>query len=458
MTAPALVWFRDDLRISDHPALSAAARSGRPVLAVYVLDEETERPLGGASRWWLAGSLETLAAELGALGVPLLLRRGRADIAIAALARESGATALHWNRRYRQAAARLDDALAASLSREGIAVEAHEGDLLFEPAAIRAGNGKPYRRFTPFWRACLAASPPAKPIPAPARIAAPAAIPASERLAGWRLRPTAPDWTAGLRAAWTPGERPARLRLRRLLERGLADYARDRDFPVKAATSRLSPHLRWGEIGPREVWHAVEAARGGAAFLRELGWREFAAHVLWREPDLATRPLRAEFARFPWRSDARALRAWQRGRTGYPLVDAGMRELWTTGAMHNRVRMAAASFLVKHLLLPWQAGEAWFWDTLVDADPASNAMNWQWVAGCGIDAAPYFRIFNPVLQSRKFDPEGDYIRRWLPELGGLSAREIHTPWDASGPAYPLPIVEHAAARERALAALARTRR
>ena len=458
MTAPALVWFRDDLRISDHPALSSAAKSGRPVLAVYVLDEETERSLGGAARWWLAGSLESLAADLGSAGVPLVLRRGRADAAIAALVRESRAAAVHWNRRYRQAASKLDDALAAELRREGVAVETHEGDLLFEPAAIRSGSDKPYQMFTPFWRACIGASPPPRPMPPPAQVTAPAEIPASERLADWRLRPSAPDWAAGLRAACTPGERAARLRLQRFLERGLAEYPRDRDFPAKPATSGLSPHLRWGEISPREVWHAVEAAGGGAAFLRELGWREFAAHVLWREPDLATRPLRAEFACFPWRSDARSLKAWQRGRTGYPLVDAGMRELWTTGVMHNRVRMAAASFLVKHLLLPWQTGEAWFWDTLVDADPASNAMNWQWVGGCGIDAAPYFRIFNPVLQSRKFDPEGDYIRRWVPELATLSAREIHLPSAATAPAYPSPILEHRAARERALAALARTRR
>jgi len=458
MTAPALVWFRDDLRISDHPALSAAAKSGRPVLAAYVLDEETERPLGGAARWWLAGSLEGLAADLGSAGVPLVLRRGRADIAIAALARESAAAAVHWNRRYRRAAAQLDDALAAELRRNGVSVEAHDGDLLFEPAAIRSRAGEPYRIFTPFWRACLAASPPARPMPPPARLTAPPSLPASERLADWRLRSSAPDWAAGLRATWTPGERAALLRLRGFVEGGLASYGRDRDFPAKAATSGLSPHLRWGEVGPRQVWHVAAAAGGGTDFLRELGWREFAAHVLWREPDLATRPLRAEFERFPWRSDPRALNAWQRGRTGYPFVDAGMRELWTSGVMHNRVRMAAASFLVKHLLLPWQAGEAWFWDTLVDADPASNPMNWQWVAGCGIDAAPYFRIFNPVLQGRKFDPEGAYIRRWIPELAALRGRAIHAPSSPGETAYPAPIVEHEAARSRALAALATTRR
>jgi len=455
MTAPALVWFRDDLRVSDHPALATAARSGRPVLAAYVLDEKSERPLGGAARWWLAGSLEALAADLRVLGVSLVLRRGRADVEIAALARESGAAAVHWNRRYRQAAAALDDELAARLRCEGVAVEVHEGDLLFEPAAIRSGSGEPYQMFTPFWRACLAASPPARPVPGPKRLTAHTPALASATLAEWRLRPSAPDWAAGLRAAWTPGERAARRRLRRFLERGLARYARERDYPAKAATSGLSPYLRWGEISPRQVWHAVAAEGVDAAFLRELGWREFAAHVLWRAPDLATTPLRPEYARFPWRSDARALTAWQRGRTGYPLIDAGMRELWSTGVMHNRVRMAAASFLVKHLLLPWQVGEAWFWDTLVDADHASNPLNWQWVAGCGIDAAPYFRIFNPVLQARKFDPDGAYIRRWVPKLASLSVREIHAP--SAVPGYPQPVVDHASARQRALVALARLR-
>ncbi|MGE5203292.1 MAG: cryptochrome/photolyase family protein [Acidobacteriota bacterium] len=462
MTAPALVWFRDDLRLADHPALVAAARSGRPVIAAYVFDDETERPLGGAARWWLAGSLEALAADLAALGVPLVLRRGRADKAVRALVRESGAATVHWNRRYRQAAAALDDALAATLGRGGIAVEVHAGDLLFEPAAIRSGSGAPYRVFAPFWRACLAASPPAPPLPRPRRIAASSDYPTSERLGDWQLRPSAPDWAAGLRATWTPGEHAARRRLQRFVRHALADYALRRDFPAKAVTSGLSPHLRWGEVSPRQIWHAVHAedGRSGAAFLRELGWREFAAHALWHVPNLATTPLRPEFAHFRWRRDVRALRAWQRGRTGYPLVDAGMRELWATGAMHNRVRMAAASFLVKHLLLPWQAGEAWFWDTLVDADPASNAMNWQWVAGCGIDAAPYFRIFNPVLQGRKFDPEGEYVRRWVPELRKLSVRDVHAPWLASTPSasgYPPPIVEHAAARRRALAALSRSR-
>jgi len=455
--APVLVWFRDDLRLADHPALAAAARSRRPVIAVYILDESTERPLGGAARWWLAGSLEALASGLRRHRVPLVLRRGRADRIVRALLKETGAGAIYWNRRYRLAAAGLDDRIAAMLRRQHVEAEIGAGDLLFAPESLRSGSGEPYRVFTPFWRACQRMPPPAMPLPAPRRLTAPGAVPRSERLEDWGLRPTEPDWAGGLRKAWTPGERAARKRLTAFLDSGLADYHRRRDLPSDAGTSRLSPHLRWGEISPRQVWHAARGAKHGAsAFLRELLWREFAAHVLWREPDIAERPLRPDYARMPWRRDAAGLRAWQQGRTGYPLVDAGMRELWATGFMHNRVRMVAASFLAKHLLLPWQAGEAWFWDTLVDADPASNPMNWQWVAGCGVDAAPYFRIFNPALQARQFDPGGDYVRRWVPELRALPGRALPAPGEV--PDYPPPIVEHRAGRRRALAAWARIKR
>ena len=459
---PVLVWFRDDLRLADHPALAAAAKSRRAVIAVYILDESTERPPGGAARWWLAGSLEALERDLARHGVPLVLRRGSPETIIPALAQEAGASAVHWNRRNRVAAAALDDRVATALRRAGVAAEIGPGDLLFDPATLLSGSGAPYRVFTPFWRACQASSPPTTPIAAPRRLIAPETSPESERLQDWGLRPGRPDWAGGLRAAWTPGERAARKRLRRFLATSLASYRRRRDLPAEPGTSGISPHLRWGEISLRQAWHAAEeqGGKGAESFLRELAWREFAAHVLWREPDLAERPLRREFSAMPWRHDAAALRAWQRGRTGYPLVDAGMRELWATGYMHNRVRMAAASFLVKHLMLPWQAGEAWFWDTLVDADPASNPFNWQWVAGCGVDAAPYFRIFNPILQGRKFDPAGAYVRRWVPKLATLPARLVHTPWQIpdAAPDYPPPIVEHGAARRRALAAWTAIRR
>jgi deoxyribodipyrimidine photo-lyase len=296
--------------------------------------------------------------------------------------------------------------------------------------------------------------------------------PAGDSADEWNLLPTAPDWAGGLRQAWRPGEGPGRERLEAFVDDDLRAYGRDRDRPEPGATSRLSPYLHFGEVSPRQVWHAVRhrieadtvSAHGGEAFLRELGWREFCAQVLVDHPHVADEPLQSRFARFPWADDRETLKAWQRGRTGYPIVDAGMCQLWHSGWMHNRVRMVAASFLVKHLLLPWQWGEAWFWDTLVDADIASNAGGWQWVAGCGTDAAPYFRIFNPVLQGEKFDPDGAYVRRWVPELEGLPDRWIHRPWQAPplelsaagvrlGATYPAPIVDHALARARALAAL-----
>jgi deoxyribodipyrimidine photo-lyase len=449
--APSIVWFRDDLRIADHPALHAALERGAPIVCVYVLDEESPgiRPLGGAARWWLHGSLTALAAALEQHGGRLVLRRGPADRVIRALVDETGAGAVTWNRRYGGPERELDAGLKQALRDDGLAVESFAANLLFEPWTIRTGQGTPFSVFTPFWRACRSASEPRHPLPAPrgANAITPADA-ASDDLDDWDLLPTHPDWAGGLRDAWTPGADAAHARLRDFLDDDLGDYAEGRDVPSEAVTSRLSPHLRWGELSPYEVWHAVRERRSGGTgasrFLTELGWREFAWHVLFHAPDLATRNWRAEFDAFPWpRLHPTALRAWEEGRTGVPLVDAGMRELWATGTMHNRVRMVTASFLTKNLLIDWRRGEQWFWDTLVDADAASNPFNWQWVAGSGADAAPYFRVFNPELQATKFDPDGEYVRRWVPEAGTDE--------------YPEPIVDLTETRTAALAAYERVK-
>lgn len=470
MVAPALVWFRRDLRLADNPALSAAVRSRVPLVFLYVLDEAEggEWTLGGAARWWLHYSLAALDSDLRRRGAGLALRRGPAERLVRALAEEIGAAAVYWNRIYEPWAEARDDKLVAKLRGQGVEVHAYNASLLFEPVEIRSGKGEPFCVFTPFWRACLAASEPGRPSPAPDRLVA-APAPESERLADWRLTPAKPDWADGLRKAWRPGEREALRRLDAFLRDHAASYAQARDFPARDATSLLSPHLHWGEIGPRQIWWAVRAAdlpkEAAAGFLRQLGWREFCHHQLAANPAMPTEPVDRAFSRFPWTGEARTLEAWKRGLTGYPFVDAGMRQLWRDGWMHNRARMVAASFLVKHLLVPWQEGERWFWDTLVDADLANNAANWQWVAGCGADAAPFFRIFNPVLQGERFDPEGDYVRRHVPEVAKLPATYIHRPWTAPdsvlrqagvrlGETYPRPIVDHTVARRRALVAFA----
>lgn len=447
---PSVVWFRDDLRLDDNPALQAAVTRGAPVVAVYILDEVSDgiRPHGGAARWWLHQSLRSLAAGLDSLGARLVLRRGPAEDVLRGLVGETDAEAVFWNRRYGQAERAVDTALKTRLRDDGLDVSSFAASLLHEPWTIATGQGTPYSVFTPFWRACQAAPPPRAPIDAPDAVEGWTGVVESDRLDDWGLEPRRPDWAGGLREAWEPGEASAH----RLLEEFLADkleaYADERDLPAQDATSRLSPHLRWGEISPHRVLHETELARRGAGsrsaegatrFLTELGWREFCSHVLFAAPDLATVNWRREFDAFPWPPlDPAALDAWQRGVTGIPIVDAGMRELWRTGSMHNRVRMVVASFLTKNLLIDWRLGEQWFWDTLVDADAASNAFNWQWVAGSGADAAPYFRVFNPELQAKKFDPQGEYIRQNVPEWGS--------------DAYPQPIVDLADTRRAALAA------
>lgn len=419
-----LVWFRDDLRVADHPALAAACADPAGTVALYVLDEASPgaRPLGGAAKWWLHGSLERLAAALAARGIPLVLRRGAVAEVVPEVAAACGADRVLWNRRY-GAERREDAALRVLLRDRGVETESFPGGLLFEPGSIRTRTGDPYRVYSPFWRACLAAPPPARPIPAPTAAAPAARTPPGDDLADWALRPTTPDWAAGLRARWHPGEAAAHAALDRFFRDRAATYEAHRDRPAAETGSELSPHLRWGELSPRTVWHrGIASGAPVGAFLSELGWREFAWHTLFAHPDLHLRGLDRRFDAFAWRRpgpgdpEARAAFAtWRRGETGFPLVDAGMRELAATGFMHNRVRMVTASFLVKNLLIDWRAGERHFWDTLVDADAASNPFNWQWVAGCGADAAPYFRVFNPVTQQQRFDAEGAYVDRWAPD-------------------------------------------
>jgi len=468
-TSPIIVWFRQDLRVADNPALAAAAQTGRPTIALYILDDESPSAwrMGGAARWWLHGSLAALNARLAKLGIGLVLRRGNSADVINAVVAETGAGGVYWNRCYEPFAISRDKAIKTKLKAKSIAVESFNASLLFEPWELRTQSDTPFKVFTPFHKAALRAPPPRQPLPAPRSLREFAGQIRSDDLASWALLPTKPDWACGFGDIWTPGEITSRAKLKRFLDNAVNGYAKGRDIPGHELTSRQSPHLHFGEISPHQIWHAAlarEPSNGSASFLRELVWREFAFHLLYHFPTITDEPLRADFRNFPWQADTKALRAWQRGQTGYPIVDAGMRELWTTGWMHNRVRMIAASFLVKHLLQPWQAGAAWFWDTLVDADLANNSASWQWVAGCGTDAAPYFRVFNPVLQGQKFDATGEYVRRWVPEIAKLPNEWIHKPWDAPmdvlatahvslGTTYPLPVIGLMAGRDRALAAL-----
>lgn len=467
LKAPLIVWFRRDLRITDNPALHAAATDmDRPIVPLYILDQDIDWPLGGAALWWLHGSLTALGTDLAKCGAPLLLRRGPAEKVLSDVVRETNATGVFWNRCYEPSVIARDKNIKSNLQKAGVTAESFNGTLLFEPRELKTQSGSPFKVFTPFWRAAMNAPPPRKPTTAPKKLHGFPGKIAGDTLESWKLRPTNPDWAGGLRAHCTPGEAAARNRLADFRDQTVAGYVKSRDVPGAAGTSRLSPYLAFGEISPHQIWHAAnrwEPGAGQAAFMRQVIWREFCTHLLYHFPTMPTAPLRPVFAAFPWAKGKAALRAWQQGRTGYPIVDAGMRELWHTGWMHNRVRMIVASFLVKHLLLPWRAGEDWFWDTLVDADLANNAANWQWVAGCGTDAAPYFRVFNPVLQGEKFDTAGVYVRRWVPEIAALPDAWLHKPWEAPGAElskaglvlgknYPAPIVDHKTARARALAA------
>ncbi len=457
----ALVWFRHDLRLADHPALHLATQAHECVIPVYLHASHEEAPWepGAASRWWLHHSLAALDTELQRRGLQLILRRGDSLPLLRELLRETGATAVYWNRRYEPAITARDRVVKAALRAEGVIAESTPAALLIEPWTLLKPDETPYQVFTPFWRASLQKLPPAAPLPIP-KLTGPQRWPDSLPLDALRLLPRLP-WDTGLAATWQPGEAGAQTQLESFCEEALTGYAEWRDWPGRKGVSRLSPRLHFGEISPRQIWAAAANAthgdplsnKGAETFLREIGWREFAHYVLYHWPHTPEQPLQTRFAAYPWQSDyAELLKAWQQGQTGYPMVDAGMRQLWQTGWMHNRVRMLVASFLVKNCRIPWQEGARWFWDTLVDADLASNTLGWQWTAGCGTDAAPYFRVFNPIRQGEQFDPEGEYIRCWIPELATLPASAIHQPWTvASQLNYPAPVVDFAASRAEALA-------
>lgn len=434
----AIVWFRQDLRLADNPALHAALRSRGAVIPVYIRAPHEEghwRP-GAASRWWLHHALNDLDAQLRRRGSRLIVRAGDSLTVLKELVQATGAERVVWNRRYEPAAVERDSHVESELTATGVQVEICNGSLLFDPHAIRTRTGGPFQVFTPFWNACMGLEHPGEALPAPRNLPAPKRWPSSFGVEKLALLPGI-SWADEIAQTWVPGEQAGLSRLKAFCRKGLSNYAALRNRPDTDGTSRLSPYLHWGHISPRQVWHAASGA-GGEEFLRQIGWREFAHYLLVHFPHTTDASLRPTFEGVRWSRDDRLLKAWQRGRTGYPLVDAGMRQLWRTGWMHNRVRMVVASFLVKHLLFPWQAGARWFWDTLVDADLANNTLGWQWSAGCGADAAPYFRVFNPAAQAEKFDTEGKYVRRWVPEASVGMGR------------YVPPIVDHAAARRRFL--------
>lgn len=460
-----IVWLGRDLRLGDNPALKEAAARGAVVpVFVWSPTEEGGRHPGAASRWWLHRSLESLGRDLSERGSRLVVKRGPAAKALIDAARECGASAVHWNRVWEPAAQALERTVAGALVGAGIEARPYDGNVLFAPDAVRTLGGGPYRVFTPFWNRCGSLDAPAAPCGDPGPLKLPAKLPRSETLASLALLPKQ-SWTGKLAKAFAPGEAAAQAALKQFLRGPARGYARDRGFPGRPGSSRLSPRLHFGELSVRRVWREASGGDPGekGGFLGELGWRDFGHHVLHHFPRTPDEPLNPRFASFAWREDPAGLEAWKRGLTGYPLVDAGMRELWATGFMHNRVRMVVASFLAKDLLVDWREGAAWFWETLVDASLAGNTLGWQWTAGCGADAAPYYRVFNPSEQGRRWDPDGTYTRRWVPELARLSDDDLHAPWEAApldlaaagvvlGGNYPFPIVDHKAARVRALEA------
>lgn len=463
-----ILWLRRDLRLSDNPALCRALQANS-LLPVYIDDEEENAwPMGSASRWWLHHSLSALDGELRKLGSRLIVRRGPSLGVLREIARQTKASGVFWNRCYEPAAIQRDTEVKQALRNEGLTVESFNSALWHEPWTIVHGKEEPYRVFTPYWKVLQKRGWAEAPMAPPLALPGLATTVEGLAVAELGLLPKI-AWDAGLQAFWQPGEAGAFAKLEDFVESAVATYADRRDRPDQPGTSRLAPHLHFGEISPRQIAWALQSLllngeSGAECLMRELAWREFAHHLLYHFPHTPQEPLNIRFQKFPWAdSGTQALLDWQRGRTGIPLVDAGMRELWHTGWMHNRVRMVVASYLVKNLRIHWREGARWFWDTLVDADLANNTLGWQWVAGCGADAAPYFRIFNPVLQGERFDPNGDYVRRWVPELGKLPARHIHQPWQAPatllqtcgvrlGVDYPHPGVDLKASREQALAA------
>ncbi|MET4806366.1 deoxyribodipyrimidine photo-lyase [Limibacillus sp. MBR-115] len=477
-----IIWFRRDLRLSDNPALTAAVAAGRPVVPLFILEDATkgdntcrdyDSGTGTACDWWLHHSLKALEGALSAQGMSLVLRRGDPEQILRQVVEETQAAAIFWNRRYEPGGMERDRKIKQDLRLHGLTVESFNGSLLAEPWSVKTKADGPFKVFTPFWNA-LQRNRGQVPVRAAPQIPQhPAVRCFSERLDDWRLLPRNPDWANGFSDVWQPGEAGALDQLVTFLEKSLCHYREGRDRPDREQVSRLSPHLRWGEISPNQIWQATlmasektgksDGLRAAAwAFLRELGWRDFSYHLLYHWPSLPARNWRPEFDKFSWNQDSRALQAWSKGNTGYPIVDAGMRQLWASGWMHNRVRMITASFLIKDLLIDWRQGAAWFAQTLVDADIANNSASWQWVAGSGADASPFFRVFNPITQGAKFDPDGSYVRTWVPELSALPKQWIHKPWEAPatvreeanvqlGKNYPHPIVDHATARQRALA-------
>ena len=469
--SPTLIWFRNDLRLTDNSALAAAIELGSPIIPIFIWspEEAGNWAPGAASKWFLKQSLKSLSVEFSKRGGGLVLRKGDSLETLYEIIEQTGANHVFWNRRYESPLREMDTAIKRVLRSNGIEVKSFNSSLLNEPHTVSTGSGKPYKVYTPYWRNVKDRE--IEPVAYPdfASIKFPKEFPLSLELDSLNLIPSQ-KWLQKFKPHWEVSEKAAQKHLQAFIEDRVEDYDKARDIPKEKGTSSLSPYLRWGLIGPRQVIHTLKSkhdmdASGPQIYCKEIYWREFAYNVLYHYPNTPDAPLQEKYADFPWQSNVRLLHSWQHGRTGYPIVDAGMRQLYQTGWMHNRVRMIVSSLLVKHLLQDWREGARWFWDTLVDADLASNTLGWQWSGGCGADAAPYFRIFNPITQGKKFDPEGEYVKHWVPELSNVNQKYIHEPWEASkhelesfglnlGIDYPKPIIEHSFGRKRALEALA----